>query len=333
MIRACRLAIALAAFAALADGAAAFDLQGHRGARGLAPENTIAGFAKALTIGVTTLELDLAMTADGVLVVHHDLWLNPDTTRGPDGAFLHARGDAIRALTFAQLQRYDVGRLKPDTRYAAAFPEQVPADGARVPALAALFDLVRRAGADGIRFNIETKLTPTSGTEAPDPKTFAAAIAKAVRDAGLAGRASVQSFDWRTLIALRGIAPEIERVCLSAQSAGLDTIRRGAGGPSPWTAGLDVNDVGGSTPRLVAAAGCAVWSPAYRSLTPAWLAEAKAIGLRTIPWTVNARADMDRLIAMGVDGIITDYPDRLRAAMAARGMALPPPVRMKSGRP
>jgi glycerophosphoryl diester phosphodiesterase len=102
----------------------AFDLQGHRGARGLAPENTLPAFATALSIGVSTLELDLAMTSDGVLVVSHDRRLNPDHTRGPDGTFLDGEGPAIRSLTLAQLQRYDVGRLKPGTAYAAAFPEQ-----------------------------------------------------------------------------------------------------------------------------------------------------------------------------------------------------------------
>ena len=129
----------------LAAPANAFDLQGHRGARGLAPENTLAAFETALAIGVTTLELDLAMTRDGVLVVSHDRTLNPDHTRGPDGEFLSDEGPAIRSLTLAELQRYDVGRLKPGSAYAASFPEQRAVDGARIPALTELFDLVRRA--------------------------------------------------------------------------------------------------------------------------------------------------------------------------------------------
>src|SRR5262249_38711158 len=155
--------------------AQAFDLQGHRGARGLAPENTLEAFNAALAIGVTTLELDLALTSDGVLVVLHDIWLNPDTTRGPDGAFLNARGPAVRSLTLADVKRYDVGRLKPGTSYAAAFPHQRPADGARIPTLAEVFRLAQRAG--HVRFNIETKLTPTSGADTPDPEMFASAVA------------------------------------------------------------------------------------------------------------------------------------------------------------
>ena len=311
----------------LAAPANAFDLQGHRGARGLAPENTLAAFETALSIGVSTLELDLAMTRDGVLVISHNRALNPDHTRGPDGKFLDREGPAIRSLTLADLQRYDVGRLKPGSGYASDFPEQRAVDGARIPALTELFDLVRRAGADHVRFNIETKITPGSGAETPDPETFAAAVAKAVREAGLTARVSMQSFDWRTLAALKRIAPEIERVCLTVEALNFDTIRRGEPGPSPWLGGLDIDDAGGSVPRLVAAAGCATWSPLYRNAKPDDVAAAKALGLKVIPWTVNERADMERLIALGVDGIITDYPDRLRAVMAARDMPLPPQVK------
>jgi len=306
--------------------AVAFDLQGHRGARGLVPENTLEAFTAALAIGVTTLELDLAMTKDGVLVVSHDSRLNPDHTRGPDGKFLAAEGPAIRSLTLAEVKQYDVGRLKPGTTYAGNFPEQRGMDNVRIPALTEVFELVKQAKADHVRFNIETKLTPTSGADTPDPEAFAAAFAKAVRDAGLAARVTVQSFDWRTLAEMRRIAPEIDRVCLTQDGGDGDTLARGQPGPSPWTAGLDIDDFGGSTPRLVAAAGCTVWSPNFRSLTPEVLAEAGALRLLVIPWTVNERADMGRLIQMGVSGIISDYPDRLRAVMQEKGMPLPPTV-------
>jgi glycerophosphoryl diester phosphodiesterase len=308
------------------SSAAAFDLQGHRGARGLAPENTIEAFTTALRVGVTTLEFDLAMTRDGVLVVHHDEWLNPNTTRDASGNFLSERGPALHALTLDQVKRYDVGRLKPGTPYAARFSGQHPVNGARIPTLAEVFDLVLQAGATHIRFNIETKITPNSGSDVPSPEIFADAVARAIRAAGLADRATVQSFDWRTLVILRGIAPEIERVCLTSEQPEEDTIERGKPGPSPWTAGLDVDDYGGSTPRLVAAAGCSVWSPYFRELTPQTLAEARKFGIKVIPWTVNEPPDMERLITLGVDGIISDYPDRLRAVMAARGMPLPAPV-------
>lgn len=322
-------ALALAAvFLMRLTSADAFDLQGHRGARGLAPENTLEGFATALKIGVTTLELDLGVTKDGVVVVSHDRVLNPDHTRGPDGAFLNVPGPAIRALTLAELKQYDVGRLKPGTAYAAAFPQQRAVDGARIPALSEVFALAKRLGANDVRFNIETKLTPTSSAETPAPEAFAAAVAAVVRDSGMAARVTVQSFDWRILLSLARIAPEIERSCLSVETPQDDTLQRGQPGPSPWTAGLDIDDFGGSTPKLVAATGCHVWSPYYRNVSAEVMAEANAAGLRVIPWTVNERADMERLIDLKVDGLISDYPDQLRTVLSDNGIALPAPVRL-----
>src|SRR5260370_12927580 len=156
---------------------------------------------------------------------------------------------------------------------------------------------------------MESKWRLTWGADAPDLETFAGAVARAVREAELAAWVSVQSFDWRTLAIMRRIAPEIERVCLSIDGGSGDTLQRGQPGASPWTAGLDIDDFGGSAPRLVAAAGCSVWSPNQRNVTAASLAEAQALGLKVIPWTVNRRPDMERLIPIGVARIITDSPD------------------------
>src|SRR5262249_753841 len=152
---------------------------------GLAPENTFAAFETALRIGVTTLELDLGVTKDGVVVVSHDRRLNPDHTRGPDGKFLDAEGPGINARTLDQLRQYDVGRLKPGTDYAKGFPEQRAADGSRIPTLAELFDFVKRSGAAHVRFNIETKISPLVPGDAPPPDAFAEAFAKVVREAGM----------------------------------------------------------------------------------------------------------------------------------------------------
>ncbi len=303
---------------------AGFDLQGHRGARGLRPENTLAGFAAALAIGVTTLELDLGLTRDGVLVVAHDLRLNPALARRPDGRWLEAAGPVIRNTSFAALAAYDVGRLDPASRYAARFPEQQPAVGARIPSFDQVVALTRAAGATRVRFNVETKLTPLQPELGAAPEMLADAVVAAIRRHGIAARATVQSFDWRTLRRVQEVAPEIATVCLTAEREWLDNLRAGQAGASPWTAGLDLDAYGVSVPRLVHAAGCAVWSPYWRDLTPGRLAEAHGLGLGVIPWTVNRPAEMARLIELGVDGLITDYPDRLRAAMSRKHLPLPP---------
>src|SRR5919199_703363 len=250
--------LAAAGFCGLLGSAHAFDLQGHRGARGLAPENTLAAFAKALEIGVDTLELDIAMTKDGVLVVSHDPRLNPNLAR-----------------------RDDVVRLKPGTAYARAFPEQSPADGETIPTLAEVFALARPST---VRFNVETKITPDSGREAPDPDGFVRALVETARQAGVIGRISIQSFDWRTLQAAQRIAPEVPRVCLTSEARNFDTVGKGRPGGSPWTAGLDVNQFAGSTPRLAKAAGCRAWSPSFKDVTERDVRDAKAEGLSVIPW-------------------------------------------------
>jgi glycerophosphoryl diester phosphodiesterase len=299
-----------------------FDLQGHRGARGLAPENTLNAFAKALEIGVTTLETDLAVTRDGVLVLSHDPLLNPDIVRGADGKWLAAPGPAINTLTLEELKLLDIGRLKPASKYARQFPDQKPADGERFPTLAELFELVEQSGKP-VRFNIETKLSPDRPSGSPDPDAFAAMVVEAVREAGLARRATIQSFDWRTLQAAKKLAPEIETVCLTYVETLKDKVEGGERRPSPWLAGLDPVDYGGSVPRLVAAAGCGTWSPNFRDLAADTVAQALALGLKVVPWTINAREDMARIIDMKVDGLITDYPDRARQLMADKGVPLP----------
>ena len=306
----------------LATPSLAFDLEGHRGTRGLAPENTLAAFRRAIEIGVTTIETDMAVTKDDVIVISHDPFLNPDVVRGPDGQWLTSQGPPIHTLTLAELRRYDIGRLNPASQYARQFPEQRAVDGARFPQLSELFDLGKASGKP-VRFNIETKITPTSGADMPDPATFAKLVIAAVHAANVGDRVTVQSFDWRTLIEVKRIAPDIETSCLTIQTKDNDTVQSPDGGPSRWHAGLDPRDHGGSLPALVKAAGCTTWSMFWRNLTQKDVADAHALGLKILPWTVNERGDMRMLIDLGVDGIITDYPDRLREVMAEKKMALP----------
>jgi len=303
--------------------AAAFDLQGHRGARGLAPENTLPAFARALAIGVTTLELDCGVTRDGVVVVSHNRALDPAITRGPDGAWL-SDSPLLFALDAADLARFDVGRIRPGSDYARRFPLQQGMDGVRIPRLAEVFELAKRAGNRSVRFNIETKIDPDRPGDTVGPEAFARSLIAVSRAHGVAARTTIQSFDWRTLRVVQAEAPEIATSYLTVQLPGEDTVGPDADG-SPWTAGMRLLEHG-SLPRMIRAAGGTIWSPYHGNLTPALLDEAHRVGLSVIPWTVNERADMDRLIEMGVDGIISDFPDRLRDAARAHGLAVPPPT-------
>ena len=305
-----------------ATASQALDIQGHRGARGLAPENTLPAFAKALELGVSTLELDCAITRDGVVVVSHDPALNPDITRGPDGKWLQQTGPAIRSLTYQELQRYDVGRINPASAYAERWPEQRPVDGTRIPRLADLFALVRKSGNETVRFNIETKISPLEPTQTTDPEDFARKLISAVRSAGMAERTAIQSFDWRTLAVVQREAPEIPTAYLTSVSGFMDNIQ--ATGDSPWTAGHRARDHGGSIPRMIKAAGGAVWSPYQGDLTRKAIREARTLGLKVVAWTMNEPAGMRRLIEWGADGVISDRPDLLRKVAGEMGVALPP---------
>jgi glycerophosphoryl diester phosphodiesterase len=268
-----------------------FDLQGHRGARGHAPENTLPGFERALAMGVDTLELDVGVTRDGVVVIHHDRRLNPDLARGPDGNWIAAPGPTIHSLTYGELQRYDVGRIRPGSEYARQLARQKPLDGTRIPRLADLFELVK---ASAVRFNIETKLSPEAPDETLPPEPFARALLAEVRKARLERRTTIQSFDFRTLAVVQREAPGIA------------------------TAYLTSGKKGEAVPRMVHEAKGAIWSPNFRDLDAQALVVARELRVRVIPWTVNEPADIARILDMKVDGIISDYPDRVQQALRAR---------------
>jgi glycerophosphoryl diester phosphodiesterase len=318
MRHALRTAAALiAALAAL--GAQAFDLQGHRGARGLAPENSLAGFEQALAHGVTTLELDVAITRDGVLVIHHDLALNPDVTRDANGRWLDAPSAPIATMSFAELQRYDIGRLKPGSRYGANYPRQKAIDGTRIPRLADLFDHVKRSGNRSVRFAIETKLNPSLPDATRPPEAFATLLLDEIRRAGMTQRVQILSFDWRTLQVVQRLAPEIPTVYLSAQQNWLDNIAVGKPEGSAWTAGFQHREHG-SIPKMIKAAGGHIWSVFHGDVDADKVNEAQALGLKVLVWTVNDPALMNRMIGLGIDGLITDRPDLAIEVLKQRGI-------------
>ena len=283
-----------------------FELQGHRGARGLFPENTLAGFAAAIALGVDTIELDVGVTKDGVTVVTHDAELNPDLTRTPDGAWLACTGPAIRTLTRAELRRYDVGRLRPGSGYAALFPAQIPQDGARIPTLADVFAATASTPVD-----VELKTRADRSDLTVPPEEMAERAVAVAAAAGALARLTVRAFDWRGLRYLRRVRPGVPLVWLTRA----ETVARAPlwwGGPTPA-------DFGGSVPRAVAAeGGRGAWAPAFSTLTADLVAEAHTLGLRVLPWTVNAPDMMARLLDWGVDGFCTDRPD-LAIALKASG--------------
>jgi glycerophosphoryl diester phosphodiesterase len=301
--------------------ALAFDIEAHRGGRALFPENTLASFANALSIGVDTLEMDIGVTRDGVIVVSHERGLNPDLARGADGKYVGPPGLPFVQLRLEDVKKYDVGQIRPGSAYAAKFPDQRAVPGAKIPTLKEVIDLVRRSGDSHVRLNIETKIDPSHPGESPDPERFVALLLDLLQAERFSDRVMVQSFDWRTLQLVQKLAPAIPTVYLTVQAGTAPTVFPDKA--SVWTAGFDPAEHGKSIPATIRAAGGAIWSPYFGDVNPALISESHALGLKVVVWTVNKPADMARLIEMGVDGIISDHPDLLRKAAAEKGIALP----------
>jgi glycerophosphoryl diester phosphodiesterase len=273
------------------------EIQGHRGARGLWPENTVQGFARTIELGVDVLELDVALTADGVPVLHHDQALRDDTVRDrgpclPGDPMYPYVGRPIRELSLAQIKTVDAGIAHP--RFAQT---QTPLPGAEVPTLAEVCELV--APYD-VRLAVEIKTDPSW----PEVETITSTAVKVLDSYGLTGRSRLLAFDWRVLGVARELVPAGERVALVEP----DTL------DASWMAG---HDPAGGLVAAAAAAGATMISPKRVMVTPELVTAAHEVGLAMVVWTVNDPVEMARHIAFGADAIVTDYPDRLRTVLAA----------------
>jgi glycerophosphoryl diester phosphodiesterase len=310
----------------IAGAAPGFDLQGHRGARGLMPENSLPGFAKALSIGVSTLELDVGVTKDGHVVVIHNPRMEPEIARTANGSWLTESGPAINSLTLDEVKSFDIGRLNPNSRYGGRYPDQMAIDGTRVPTLGEVFDLIIKSGNTDVRFNIETKLNPDKPELSLPPKEFARVVLDVVNTYKMENRVAIQSFDWRTLQEIQHLAPDMTTSYLTVNQSWLNNLQRDQPGASPWMSGFDVDNFDGSAPRAIQAAGGKIWSSYHQEVDAASIQVAHELGLLVKVWTVNDKDRMIELIDIGVDGIITDYPDVLRDVLSDRKITVPPPT-------
>jgi glycerophosphoryl diester phosphodiesterase len=337
LLLACALAPATAAASRGHHHHRDFDLQAHRGGLGLTTESTLEGFAGALELGVSTLELDVQITEDGFAVVTHDRRVSnvkcrdtaPPVAGDPEFPYV---GDFIRNLTLAQVRTLDCG-----FQQLPGFPEQRVVTGARMPLLAQVFDLVDCYRARRVGLNIETKVEAGAPQETAPREQFVQVVAREIRRARIRDQVTIQSFDWGALMRMRQVEPRLPIVALTNG----DFLQVGQPGASPWLGGIDIDDFGGSLVAGAASFGADAISPVHGNpqggkvgdpdyvpyTTPQMVREAHRARMDVIPWTVDDPATMHSLIDAGVDGIITDYPDRLRTVMAERGFESPRPVR------
>lgn len=319
-----------------------FDLQAHRGGIGLTVESTLASFAKGLETGVSTLELDLQITQDGREVITHDRKISakkcldtaPVTPNDPEFPYV---GKYVKDLTFEQVRSLDCGSLTQPQ-----FPGQTASPGAKMPTLAEVFALADSYRASQVKFNIETKVEAGAPTETAPREQFVDVALREISAAHMQSRVSVQSFDWGALRLVQQRDPQIRTVALTNK----DFLQAGQPGSSPWLGGIDADDFGGDLVRAAASLGFDAVSPVHGTpqngkvtdpgyvpyVTEDMVQRAHAAGMQVIPWTVDDQPTMRALIDAGVDGIITDYPDRLREVMAAAGIKLPRSVELQPGR-
>lgn len=266
------------------------EVHGHRGSRGTRPENTLPAFEEALRAGVDVLELDMAVTKDGVVVISHDPHITPKRCLGPDSKKLE-HSMTIRELTLGEVKRYDCGSI-PDPN----FPQQLLVPGTRIPTLDEMFALVSASkypAAAKVGFNIETKIFPAEPGLAPSPAEFAKLVTAIVKKHGMEKRTIVQSFDVRTLREIKKIAPKIRTSQLTHEEL-LDIV------PALKSAKTDI------------------WSPNHKWITANSVKAAHSAGMQVAPWTVNTPKEWDEVIAKGADAIITDYPAELIAFLKAK---------------
>ncbi|GMV61880.1 MAG: putative glycerophosphoryl diester phosphodiesterase precursor [Parvibaculum sp.] len=309
----------------------------HRGGAGLWSENTMAAFTRAIAAGADGIELDIHLSKDRKLVVHHDESLKPAIARGPDGAWLTRPTPLLKNLTHDEMRAYDIGRLRPGARYGARYPDQVPADGERIPLLAEVYALVKEKAKPDFRLYVELKTALLDLSQSADPRELADAAVALTREHGLEETVTFVSFDWRALARAKEIAPSIlnafttlpffqvdpEDASAQRDEPGSedDLIRKASAAGAPWANGYDWRLQTGATfaermLRAIAAGPADGWFAWHGDVTPANAALARELGLAVSCWTVDEEAEMKRLAALGVEAILTDRPDRLAKALA-----------------
>ena len=300
---------------AFSGGDGIIRIVGHRGARGIMPENTLEGFAFTLACGVRLLEFDVVMTRDNVPVITHNHSLTRSIVRNINGDWLQGEEPKVSSLNWAELSQLDVGGLDGNSEYGQRFPDQAFLSGVRIPRLRDLCALIAEPDHQDVHLMLEIKSDPGKLKDAQARTAIVSAVVNEVRSLGLADRTLMHSFDWSLLAECKRIAPEMPTSFLTqlpdnASDKGEDS----ATGASPDLSAQDV-----STADLVSQAGGALWCPYYLDVTAKAVARARELGLRVAVWTVNETDDIDRMIGLGVDAIVSDYPGRVQHRLLAHG--------------
>lgn len=287
-------------------------LVGHRGARGLMPENTIEGFEYILENGISAIEFDVLLTKDEVPVITHDFHLSKSITRNAEGNWLLENGPRISDLTVADLQMFDVGGVDKRSSYGSFYPEQAFFSDVRIPKLSDLLDLACQPKGQNLFLLLEVKSEPSI-----DKRNVVEHIVFEIQKRSLSNRVVLHSFDWKLLEECFLIAPEMPRSYLSQlHESSYNPFDTPTEETSPDFASFTC-----SIPEAIQAAGGHLWCPYFKDISVELVTEAHNLGLPVCTWTVNEVEDIENMIDMGIDGIITDYTDRAKKIFKSRGLS------------
>ena len=312
-----------------------FDLEAHRGGRDVRPENTLYSYAYAIELGATSIECDMQLTKDGQIVMSHNPILNSDITRDENGNYIENNKYDIRLMTVDELKKFDVGVMDPNCGeyYDLHGKTQFTYD-AKIPTLEELMQLIQSYGDKNIVLNIETKSYPDPASAGyknnADPKKFVEIFNNIVKKYDMEDRVVLQSFDWQTLIEMKKLNPNISTSALWQEqpSWGRDSesLRRYEKKKSSWLGGLDIKDYQGNPVKAAHAIGTDIISPYYTEISKQDVDEAHSLDMKIVPWSVNNEKDMNMLLDMGVDGIISDKPWLLKQVLEKRNIKLHTPT-------
>ena len=282
-------------------------IYGHRGARGEYPENTIEGFKHTFSLQIKAIEFDVLISKDNVPTIYHNFTLNKDLTKDGNNNWLPTDDIKIYEKTFEEIKTYNVGGIDSNSKYGKTFSKQKTLETARIPSLKDLLELVKSSGKD-IFLNLEIKSSPYKQDLIPKPSEMVKLVLKDINDYSLVDQTLISSFDWRILKEVKKQNSNILRGYLSLQQGQSKTIFE----DSLWVDGKFSSLELFELPKVIKSLDGHVWCPFYRDVTKENVQQAHDLGLAVNAWTVNDEEDILRMIDYSIDGIITDYPEKVK---------------------
>ena len=286
-------------------------IYGHRGARGDLPENTLESFKYLFKNNINAYETDILISKDLIPVITHDFRLDPSFTKDNEGNWITDENIIIFDLSYEELSKFDVGSLNKLSRYGRRFVNQKTLENQKIPKLSELLELSSKNKSENLLINLEIKSTPDEENLTPTPEEMVKLVMQEVNKSNLQNKIIISSFDWRTLTEIKNLYPEISRAYLSFQQQAGIKIKNTIYNRSPWMSYLPFFEKY-ELPKIIKSQGGKAWHPYHKDITKKLVDISHQEDLPVNVWTVNEEYDMLKMIEYGVDGIMTDYPLRLK---------------------